>query len=310
MSRLDGPYWRAEAPKLLRTGSPDELERTAVFLYRQTTKALEHQKRFLFDVTDCERMDPGAVLMLMARVGWLFRRGISSAICGGGDAQDAVIEHVDHLFLSQEDRPLFETRLGAGTYHLRAITSELDVSVELEKWSDSVRRGTDRASREDLAVWQTNIGEAAANVFQHSRVERGGEGLDAPLLVIGAATASSVKLAAFDYGAGIPAVVAHAPSPYKPPSGMDDGDLIRHACKRFVTTRDHRTNRGFGLATLVKLVRNRGGRMQILSNNGLAHVSQGRVFSRDLGKYTSSSPHRLCHGTLLTFDLMVGGDGA
>jgi hypothetical protein len=250
-----------------------------------------------FELGACQAIDPGAVLLLMyaTRCAWVANwTPLISSRRNPSAAFEAVKEHLDHLRALKSERPLPKH---LGDYPLRGVVSETDLVSELEEWAECVGKVAE-VTPEEMALWTTHISELATNSFQHGRT-----GLNRHLgaiLIAGAAHKKDgiVQFAVLDTGSGIPAVLRpHVPHLH----GRPDCRIIREACKRRITSHCDPANQGLGLPGLVDAVRKSRGTLQILSGNGLCHLSNGRLYTRDLTPH--SAGEQILGGTLAVITL-------
>lgn len=241
---------------------------------------------------ECSEIDAGGVLLLMdaasrtSRLGWEVRVG------GEGDGWKNLLEHINHYLTPKEDR---SSKYSNATFLLRDLNNREEMVQELEKWARSVQDES-AASDEEVASWQFQISEVVTNSFQHSRSEE-------PMLLAGRVdnSRSVVNLAAMDFGLTIPTTIGRHPHC---PGGKDtDGKRILFACRHGITARSERANQGRGLFDLVETVKKNGGTMQILSGNGLFHLSSNRRCCRNLRAFKASYP--ILEGTLVSVSLRI-----
>lgn len=104
-----------------------------------------------------------------------------------------------------------------------------------------------------------------------------------------------------DCGRSIPATIADEAEKTGIPD--DDGTRIAFACKKHISSRRWHVNQGAGLYKLVETVKQNGGRLLILSRNGLFHVSGGKSYSRKFRPIDGTMP--ILAGTLAVVNLRV-----
>lgn len=234
------------------------------------------------DLRECTNIDSGAMLLLMHSGMVLAQAKVQLSVRGPSLAFETVNLHLQHLRATKTERASIPAPVD--DYLLRGVWHRDEMVGEIEAWADGLRKAA-HADPAEVALWQVELAEVTTNSFQHGpRLLRGHA---TPLiLVAGKANAlvGEVQIAALDFGSGIPRVIESA-LPQKVTS-MHDGQKIAYACERGVTSRCDRLNQGAGLASLVDTVKKNRGRLQILSFNGLAHVSNGRVHSRSLASGT------------------------
>lgn len=285
-------------PRLLTTGTPREIVDSLAILRAAVAVAQSGAGQLDVKISKCREIDPGGVLLLLHVARMLHKQRKHLVMHGTGPVLDEVVKHVKHYQKLPVDRVGPDN--ADGDYLLRGVAHRDDMVSELTEWGATVQKKTS-ARNEDIAEWQMQVGEAVANGFQHGPTELTGKLRD--ILVAGKAYDDDhVQLAALDEGSGIPKVIKRAPDC---PSS-DDGALIRFACQPRVTSKCHRTNQGAGLATLVRAVRKNGGFLAILSGNGFAHVSRGRIYSQDLAKFPTQP--KLVSGTLTILKLRMTDD--
>jgi len=208
---------------------------------------------------------------------------------------DLVVRHLGHFLRDRDVRSTCERE--EGDYLLREIESKDDMVTDIAEWAKSVSQETS-ASREEVAKWKLQIGEVTTNGFQH-----GIGGLDnaGHLLLAGHSDSKpeSVQLAAIDFGRSTPATIG--PLADRNDIEEHDGKRIGFACNRKVTSKRHLSNQGAGLFKLVDTVKKNGGRLLIVSRNGLFHVSGGRSYTRNL--QSGPTTDAVLQGTLSVLNL-------
>lgn len=232
-----------------------------------------------FDLSRCQQIDPGAVMLLMYAARSIDSLGydpVVSARKNPSAAFDAVRMHVEHFFADRRERskmPQFD-----GDYPLRGVWSHGEMVAELEGWAECIEKTTE-VTAEEMALWSTHISELTTNSFQHGATRL--EGKLGPVLIAGTANrrGRTVQLAVLDTGSGIPRVLRPHIVDEK---DRHDGRIIREACRLRVTSRCDPANQGHGLPGLVDAVRRSTGTLQILSGNGMCHLVGGRLYSRRL----------------------------
>lgn len=286
----------------LVTGDPDGLLRTHVHFQRALACALKagDSGDVKFNLSDCDRIDVGALLLLLYAACRIRDQGwtpwISASKASKGKAFEIVAENLDHLRMPRDLRSQFNKR--AGAFLLRAIRSRKEMVGELLEWALSVKEGTE-ATDEEVAHWQQQISEVTTNGFQHALSDAD----EHPIYVAGQASPGTafVELSAIDLGRGIPTTLRRAMG--EELKGMQDGDVVSYACKKGVTARSDRTNQGLGLFDLVEQVKQNKGSLQILSGNGLARVENGRKSRRNLLPVIENHP--VLSGTLTNLRLRI-----
>lgn len=259
-------------PVGLTTNSPDEVVRIHRSLQRAARRVVEHPQEegallLTFPYTD---PDPGGLLLFfyaLQQITAQKRRWIVY-VDAAPNAVKWMLNNYLHMQLPPEDRSVVQRT--EGDFLLREVTKADQMVSEVDEWTASVREGSP-ATEEQVALWAMQVAEVATNAFQHA-------GEYGRVLLAGRATSSHARLAVIDLGSGIPSVVRKiAP----PDHTLRDGDLIKHACERGVTSRCVRQNQGRGLSDLVQTVKTNKGRLQIFSGEGLSHVTNGRQYRRN-----------------------------
>lgn len=283
----------------LLSDSPDGVVRSCERLNQLVTRARDKNLpgHAIYNLSNCGRIDAGAILLLMYGGFQLVRMGWQVSVAGQGEAMDLVVRHLEHYLRERSQRG--DCQREEGDYLLREIPSRDLMVEELSEWANSVQQETN-ASREEVAIWKFQISEVTTNGFQHGI---GGMSTPGPLLVAGksASDGRTVQLAALDNGRSIPATIA--PEADKAGILKQDGKRIRFACRKGVSARTLRVNQGAGLYKLVETVKSNGGRLLIISGNGLVHVSGGRCYSRNLSP--PSTTGTVLAGTLTVANLLV-----
>ena len=251
------------------------------------------QVEIVFNMDPCPRIDPGGLLLLLnaARRDRSIRSLVATENSSG--AYHAIVDNIDNLAGAlDEARRLNQQR--ARRFLLRRILDPHEMVREVAEWAEMVRDGT-RANAADVALWETQISEVAANTFQHA---------DAPdgVLVAGEAFPQRgyVQLAAIDFGKTIPLCIEAEAK--KRSQSLDDGELLAFATQESVTSGCVVQNQGSGLPSLVEMVKNNGGTMQILSRDGFLRVKNRRKY-RSKPKKAIGSP--ILSGTLIVLNLKI-----
>jgi len=289
------------SPRRLDTSSPDELIATHARLQRLVVKAKAGKPpgSVNYDLSECESIDPGALLLMMYAGAKLGELGWDAYATGEGTAHAIVLHNLTHFNLSDEERKQFPKEVGE--FPLRAVKDANHMVAELDDWASTVRQGAG-ANPEDVAEWQTQIAEVTTNAIQHGPTGLSPERQPMPpILLAGHADKQTrrVQLAVIDRGAGVPAVLRpKLPEHFK---GEKDGRIIKEACRPGVTSRCSPQNQGAGLPTLVGMVKANGGTLQIFSHRGLVHVRNGKMYHR-----THDKSDRRLEGTLTILTLRIG----
>lgn len=251
----------------------------------------------VYQLDKCKEIDAGAILLLMHAGAQLAKSNWQAFVSGSGEAINLVARHLEHYLREPSDRG--DCERNEGDYLLRSIAEPELMVEEIAEWARSVQQETN-ADREDVALWEFQISEVATNGFQHGL---GSQPDSPPMLVAGKAAhdGTTVQLAALDFGRSIPATIGPVADDAAIPS--DDGKRIRFACKKGITSRAFPVNQGAGLHNLVETVKKNGGKLIILSGNGLFHVSGGRCYSRNLASSGATGP--VLEGTLTVVNLRV-----
>ncbi|KAA1258183.1 hypothetical protein LF1_06990 [Rubripirellula obstinata] len=288
-----------ECPEQMLTACPKSLMasyRVAIGLTNRA-EASSDAGTAVYQLTQCQKIDAGGILLLMYAGRCLSRMGWQACVNGTGEAMDLVVRHLEHFLRERDARATCER--AEGDYLLREIDSKDEMVTDIAEWAKSVGQET-TASREEIAKWKLQIGEVTTNGFQH-----GIGGLDdaGHLLLAGQSNRKqkSVQLAAIDFGRSIPATIG--PLADRLQIAQHDGKRIGFACKRKVTSKRHLSNQGAGLFKQVETVKANGGRLLILSGNGLFHVSNGRCYSRKLDGGPTTNP--FLQGTLSVMNLRI-----
>ncbi|WP_372717334.1 hypothetical protein [Novipirellula sp.] len=247
----------------------------------------------VFDMDPCPRIDPGGLLLLLNAA----RRSPGTRLLisknSSSETFDVIVDNIDNL-AGALDEARREHQQKARRFLLRRITNPNEMVKQVAQWAEMVRRGTD-ASRGDVALWETQISEVAANTFQHARAPDG-------VLVAGEAFPHRgfVQLAAIDFGRTIPdCIEAEAKRRNRV---LHDGDLLAFATEENVTSACVKQNQGSGLPSLVGMVKENGGSLQIMSRNGFLRVKSKRKYRKQPTK-TLGSP--ILAGTLIVINLRV-----
>ena len=289
----------------LRSDDPDTLLRTHRKLQRAVSKLQNKvtDGNALIDISNCEEIDPGGLLLTMYAFFQLLRNNqLSLWFRSHGAVRAYLVENLDHFYQTRSSRHTDRT----DEFLLRLIRTREAMVGDLNQYAAALRQAPYSSDRE-VAIWETQVGELTTNGFQHGNaLDNSPEGSD-PIMNMVAGKAyeekGRVEMGVLDFGAGIPRVIEQVASEEIRMKG--DGRLIAHALKRGVTSRTVFENQGAGLHGIVDAVKDNRGRLLLLSGNGLVCVRNGRVSSRKL-KGTSSEPN--LNGTLAIIILNLQGE--
>ncbi len=288
----------------LATDTPARLLKTARF-FRDLVRRAKNEGgtgNILTSLTECERVDPGGILLLkhaameLQAMGWLhYIQGFAL----GDTVYSVVKENLSHYLLPATQRKNMPQK--EGDYLLRGIKSRGDMVEELGEWASSVQKGTGAEPRE-VSIWETQIGEVTTNSFQHGKAGTG------HILIAGQANKKTgvVQLAALDLGIGIPKLIRDV---VRPPGIDGDGDLIAHAFRKGVTSQCEPANQGAGLTSLARSVQqNKRGDLSVLSNNGFYRVTKMRKHAKNLDP--PKGAEYVLRGTLTVINLSFQRKGS
>ena len=291
----------------LRSDDPDTLLRTHRKLQKAVAKLQNKLSAgsALIDFSNCERIDPGGLLLVMYAFFQLLRNNkLSLWYRSRGAVRTYFIENLDHFRQSDSSLPTDHT----DEFLLRRIRTREAMVRDLNQYATALRQASYSSDRE-VAIWETQVGELTTNGFQHGNALDNGTGGTDPVMNMVAGKAyeekGRVEMGVLDFGAGIPRVIEQVSSESIRAKG--DGRLIAHALKRGVTSRTVLENQGAGLHGIVDAVKANQGRLLLLSGNGLVCVRNGRISSRKL-KGTISQP--TLNGTLAIIILNLQGGTA
>ena len=182
---------------------------------------------------------------------------------------------------------------------LRKIDSKDSMVREVAEWAALVQTQT-KADEENLALWQFQISEVTTNSFQHG--QRGNPDTYR-ILIAGKAIPEQkmVQLAVLDNGGTIPETIGETAARKKIAS--KDGNRIRFACGRGITSKSEPTNQGVGLSSLAETVKKKQGSLLIVSRNGLFSIEN--AFSRVRNFSEDSFPGPFLQGTPTVVNLRV-----
>ena len=266
----------------LRSDDPETLLRT----HHKLQSAVSNLQRnvaagnVVLDLSNCEEMDPGGLLLTMYAFAQLWsNEKLSLWFLSSGAVQAYLIENLDHFW---EPRP---ERLNepSDEFLLRQIKNRKEMVQDINQYGDGLRKASYSSDRE-VAIWETQVGELTTNGFQHGAAldEDREEGDPVMNMVAGKAyeKRSRVEMGVLDFGAGIPRVIEQvAPDKIRK---RGDGSLIEYALERGITSRSVSENQGAGLHGIVNAVNENQGRLLILSGNGLVYVRDNRISSQRL----------------------------
>lgn len=251
----------------------------------------------IFSLSDCETIDPGALLLMMGAGSVLAQHGWQPKVTGEGEIFALVVRHLNH-FLQNSSLPVDAE--DTENYLLREIASPDSMVTELGKWSELVQRGTS-ASPMDVASWEYQIGEVAANGFQHGLQNQGLFGGMEGVWIAGKSATDEVQLAALSHGRSIPTTIARVADQHRIP--QDEGRRIELACQKGVTSRSVPENQGAGLWNLSEAVKQNGGKMLILSGSGMLFAEGGTQKTQTLPQKIPTLP--VLAGTLTVVNLKI-----
>lgn len=277
----------------LVTTTPDELLKTIGKLNELVERAIvKGGKGTGTYVIATDVIDAGAILLFLYYAFKLRKQGWSIAFGGDGVALEEIARHLGHWALPKVSR---SSVIGDGkVFLMREIGDRNEMVGEIEEWADHVQQSTS-ASGEQVANWKCQIGELTTNSFQHG----GPKGM---LLLAGRAKSNNtVSLAVLDFGVTIPTTIRNHPD--CPKEAENDGDCVKFACRKGITARSVPENQGAGLYGITEAVKNNGGSMQILSGNGIFHLTGQRRDCRNLPSAGATSP--TLDGTLVTMNLEI-----
>ena len=264
----------------MRSDEPDTLLRT----HRKLQKAVEKIQHnvshgaVLLDLSQCEEIDPGGLLLMMYAFVQIWRgESLSLWYRSRGAVRTYLVENLDHFWEARSEREAEPS----DEFLLRRIRSREEMVRDLVQYADGLRKASYGSDRE-VAIWETQVGELTTNGFQHGPALEDNPEASEPVMTMVAGKAyakSRVAMGVLDFGAGIPRVVEQV----APEIAADgDGRLIAHALKRGVTSRTVPENQGAGLPGVVNAVKENSGSLLLLSGNGLAYVIDRRTNSRKL----------------------------
>ena len=280
----------------LLSDDPDTLLRTHRKLQKGTHNILRNADsgNVLLDISNCQIMDPGGLLLTMYAFSQIWRHEkFSLWYRSGGAVRTYLIENLDHFWETRRERDTTHS----DEFLLREIRSRPEMVHDLSQYAEGLKE-TPNISDREVAIWETQVGELTTNGFQH------GGALDPPKedssgiinMVAGKAYGDRkrVEIGVLDFGSGIPRVIEQvAPKDIRQ---KGDGQLIAYALRRGVTSKSVIENQGAGLHGIVNAVKENGGRLLLLAGNGLVCVRNNRISSRRLDKQADGEP--VLNGTL------------
>ena len=288
----------------LRSDDPDTLLHTHEKLQNAVSQVQTKVSvgNVLLDLSKCEEIDPGGLLLTMYAFEQISRtKGLSLWFRGSGDVGAYLIENIDHFWERRPER-VDET---SDDFLLRRIKTTEEMVEDITQYADGLKKAS-YGSHRDVALWETQVAELTTNGFQHGTALETDRKNGEPVMNMVAGKAyrerNKVDMGVLDFGAGIPRVIEQV-APEEIRKG-GDGRLISHALKQGVTSRTVLQNQGAGLHGIVHTIKENGGRLLILSGNGLVYVKNNRINSRRLpvlGK------HPTLAGTLAVIILNLQG---
>ena len=289
----------------LQSYDPDTLLRTHRKLRRAVRNILNSASSgaVLLDLSNCEEIDTGGLLLTMYAFTQIWNReDLSLWYRSHGAVRATILENLAHYWEERSRRAADPSE----DFLLRQIESRAVMVRDLNQYADSLRRAS-YSSDEDVAIWETQVGELTTNGFQHGTALSDDPDNTAPVMNMVAGKTYEedprVEMGVLDFGAGIPRVIEQVAPEI---SEKGDGMLIAHALKRGVTSRTVPENQGAGLYGIVKAVKDNDGRLLILSGNGLACVNNRRISSR---KLSASGESPTLDGTLAIIILRLQRGG-
>ena len=251
------------------------------------------QTEIVLKMDPCPRIDPGGLLLLLnaARRDPDVRLAVSTET--GSKTFDVITDNIDNL-AGALDEARREHQEKSRRFLLRRIIDPNAMVDQVANWAAMVQRGT-KASKADVALWETQISEVVANTFQHAHAPDG-------VLIAGEAFPNRgyVQLAAIDFGKTIPACIK--PEAKKQCRSLEDGNLLAFATEDHVTSACASQNQGSGLPSLVEMVRQNGGSLQVLSRDGFLRVKNQRKYRNTPNKRIGSP---ILSGTLIVINLKI-----
>ena len=289
----------------LLSDDPDTLLRTHRKLQKATLSILRNAKSgdVLLDISNCQVMEPGGLLLTMYAFFQIWHQEkFSLWYRSVGAVREYLIENLVHFWESRADRDTTHS----DEFLLREIRSRPEMVHDLSKYAEGLKE-TPNVSDREVAIWETQVGELTTNGFQHGGAlnPEGGDAGGIINMVAGKAYGDRkrVEMGVLDFGSGIPRVIEQvAPESIRQ---RGDGRLIAHALKRGVTSKSVIENQGAGLYGIVNAVKENGGRLLLLSANGLVCVRNNRISSRRLNKETNGEA--TLNGTLAIIILHLQG---
>ena len=282
----------------MRSNDPDTLLHTHHKLQNAVSKIENSVSSgaVLLDLSKCEEIDPGGLLLVMYAFVQIWRReNLSLWYRSDDEVNTYLVENLQNYWDERSKR----TSEPSDEFLLRQIKSREEMVQDLVQYADGLREASYGSDRE-VAIWETQVGELTTNGFQHGAAleDNPEECQPVTTMVAGKAYAESrVEMGVLDFGAGIPRIIERVAQGI---STDADGKLIVHALKKGVTSRTVPENQGAGLPGVVSAVKENDGCLMLLSGNGLAYVKDRRTNSRKLNG-TAAEP--ILNGTLAIITL-------
>ncbi len=300
---VDIPVLMAKCKTSLVTSNPFDAVKAMHFFRELMMRAVGYSQETkgmcIYEIEDCDEIDAGAILLLMHAGYCLQKRGWMTRIAGHGEAMDLVVKHLQHFLHGKKRDSRSSGITGDEDYLLRKIDSKDTMVREVAEWAALVQTQT-RADEENLALWQFQISEVTTNSFQHGH--RGNPD-EHRILIAGKAIPEQkmVQLAVLDNGGTIPETIRETAN--RRTISNKDGNRIRFACGRGITSKSEPTNQGVGLSSLAETVKKNEGSLLIVSRNGLFSIENTRSKVRNFSE--DSFPGPFLQGTLTLVNLRV-----
>lgn len=271
----------------LLSDAPDTLLRTHRKLQSGIRNILRNAKSgpVLLDISNCQVMDPGGLLLTMYAFSQIWReKKFSLWYRSAGAVRTYLIENLSHFWESRAERDATDS----DEFLLRGLRSRAAMVRDLSHYAKGLRE-TPNVSDREVAIWETQVGELTTNGFQHGGAlnPKGDKARGIINMVAGKAYGDRkrVEMGVLDFGSGIPRVIEQvAPDSIRE---KGDGQLIAHALKRGITSKSVAENQGAGLYGIVNAVKENAGRLLVLSGSGLVCVRNNRISSRRLKEKAS-----------------------
>ena len=282
----------------MRSDDPDTLLRTHHKLQSAVGKIENNVSSgaVLLDLSQCEEIDPGGLLLVMYAFAQISRREkLSLWYRSVDEVKTYLVENLEHYWDARSKRKAEPS----DEFLLRQIKSREKMVQDLVQYADGLRKASYGSDRE-VAIWETQVGELTTNGLQHGAALEDNTEESQPVMTMVAGKAyaeSRVEMGVLDFGAGIPRIIEQVAQGI---SADGDGKLIVHALKQGVTSRTVPENQGAGLPGVVSAVKENDGCLLLLSGNGLAYVKDRRTKSRKLNG-TAAEP--ILDGTLAIITL-------